>query len=623
MKRRILTALLAVLIGATALAAQQQVVLPAGDIGVASLSARSEAQLAGVGDLRAFHDFRFTDRVAESGITFRHHVVDDAAKTYKAAHYDHGNALAVADVDGDGRLDLYFVTQLGSNELWRNLGNGKFENITTDAISLADRVGVGASFADIDNDGDPDLFATSVRGGNALFRNDGSGQFTEITDASGVGYVGHSSGSTFLDYDGDGLLDLFVTNVGDYTLEERGDGFWLAREDAFQGHLTPERNEQSILYRNLDGTRFVDVSSATGLVDTSWSGDASVVDFNRDGFPDLYVTSMQGDDHYYVNNEGRGFAAQTARVFPRTPWGAMGIQAFDFDNDGAMDLFLTDMHSDMSAEVGPELELVKPQIENAELFYQDSSNNILGNAFWHNAGDGTFTERSDELGLENFWPWGTSAGDINADGYQDVFIASSMNYPFRYHINSMLLNEAGAGFAAAEFILGVEPRADGATHTEWFDLECGGADAEHELCASVDRSITVMGTLGTRTSALIDIDDDGDLDIVTGEFGSAPQVLVSNLSDRRTVNWLKVKLVGTFSNRDAIGSYVTVKAGDLQVTRFADGKTGYLTQSSLPLYFGLDDATVIDSITVTWPSGGEQIIAGPLDANVTITVEEE
>ena len=623
MKRRLSSALMALLVGTVALAAQQQVVLPADDIGVASLAARRDDQLAVAGELRAFHGFSFTDRVSESGITFRHHVVDDAAKNYKAAHYDHGNGLAVADVDGDGRLDLYFVTQLGGNELWRNLGDGRFEDITTAALALTDRVGVGASFADIDNDGDPDLFTTSVRGGNALLRNDGSGRFTDITDAGGVGYVGHSSGATFLDYDGDGLLDLFVTNVGDYTLEERGDGFWLAREDAFQGHLLPERSERSILYRNLDGTRFLDVSSSTGLVDTSWSGDASVVDFNRDGFPDLYVTSMQGDDHYYVNNAGRGFAAQTARVFPLTPWGAMGIQAFDFDNDGAMDLFLTDMHSDMSAEVGPELETVKPQIENAERFYLDSSNNILGNAFWHNAGDGTFTERSDELGLENFWPWGTSAGDINADGYQDVFIASSMNYPFRYHINSMMLNEGGESFAAAEFILGIEPRADGATHTPWFDLECSGADAEHQLCAGVDQPFTVLGALGTRTSALIDIDDDGDLDIITGEFGSAPQVLVSNLSEQRAVNWLKVKLVGTFSNRDAIGTYVTVSAGDLQVTRFADGKTGYLTQSSLPLYFGLDDATAVDRITVIWPSGSEQVIEGPLDANGTITVEEE
>jgi hypothetical protein len=348
-----------------------------------------------------------------------------------------------------------------------------------------------------------------------------------------------------------------------------------------------------------------------------------VVDFNRDGFPDLYVTSMQGDDHYYVNNGGRGFTAQTARVFPLTPWGAMGIQAFDFDNDGAMDLFLTDMHSDMSAEVGPELETVKPQIENAERFYQDSSNNLLGNAFWHNGGDGTFAERSDELGLENFWPWGTSAGDINADGYQDVFIASSMNYPFRYHINSMLLNEAGERFAPAEFILGIEPRAGGATHTAWFDLECGAEDAGHEVCGGTDESRTVMGTLGTRTSALIDIDGDGDLDIITGEFGSAPQILVSNLSERRTVNWLKVQLVGTFSNRDAIGSYITVRAGDLAVTRFVDGKSGYLTQSSLPLYFGLDDNTVIDSITVTWPSGGEQVLAGPMTANASMTIEEE
>lgn len=607
------------------MASQQQIIVPASDPGVESLETRRQEQLATAVDLDVLHGFAFEDQLAGSGITFVHRAVEDAGRTYKAAHYDHGTGLGVADIDGDGLLDLYFVNQIGASELWRNLGAGGFENVTERAgVALADRIKVGAAFGDIDNDGDPDLFVTSVRGGNALFRNEGDGRFTDITETAGVGYVGHSSGALFLDYDGDGNLDLFVTNVGEYTTDERGvGGYWIAHEDAFSGHLMPERSERSILYRNLDGTRFRDVSSAAGLLDTSWSGDASVVDFQRDGYPDLYVTSMQGDDHYYVNNEGRGFTAETARVFPRSPWGAMGIKAFDFDNDGALDLFLTDMHSDMSAEVGTDEETTKPQIENAERFFQDSGNNLLGNAFWHNRGDGSFVERSDELGLENYWPWGTSVGDINADGYQDVFIASSMNYPFRYGINSMLLNDAGRRFVPAEFILGVEPRHDGATHTEWFRLDCSGADAGHDLCAGRTGAVTVMATLGTRTAAIIDLDNDGDLDIVTGEFHSAPQVLMSDLAQRNSVNWLKVKPVGTFSNRDAIGAYVTVHAGDLQLTRFVDGKSGYLSQSSVPQYFGLAGNGQVDRVEVLWPSGASQVVEGPLPANQTLVVEEE
>src|SRR5690606_9798420 len=158
----------------------------------------------------------------ESGIRFVHEIVDDAGIAYKLVHYDHGTGLAVADVDGDGLLDVYFVNQVGPSELWRNRGDGTFEDVTERAgVGLPDVVRVGASFADIDNDGDPDLFVSAVREGNFLFENDGTGRFTDISDAAGVTYAGHASGAVFFDYDRDGLLDLFVTNVGQYSTAER------------------------------------------------------------------------------------------------------------------------------------------------------------------------------------------------------------------------------------------------------------------------------------------------------------------------------------------------------------------------------------------------------------------
>ena len=287
-----------------------------------------------------FHQFQFSDRIKESGITFVHHIVEDAGKHYKAVHYDHGNGIAVADVDGDGLYDIYFVNQVGGNQLWRNLGGGRFKDITRESgVGLADRISVAASFADTDNDGDQDLFVTTVRGGNVLFENDGHGHFTDISKSAGVDLVTHSSGAVFFDFDRDGLVDLLVCNVGQYTTDQKGpDGAYVGLADAFLGHTHPDRFEYPVLYKNTGHNRFKDVTADLGLRPLGWSGDASVADLNDDGWPDLFVLNMQGHGHYFENQGGHAFVDKTAEYFPRTPWGAMGIKFFDFDNDGRPDL---------------------------------------------------------------------------------------------------------------------------------------------------------------------------------------------------------------------------------------------------------------------------------------------
>ena len=310
---------------------------------------RKQDQLATTDQFKVFHDFHFKDRLPESEIDFVHKIVNDSGRDYVANHYDHGNGVAVADVDQDGLLDIYFTTQLGSNQLWHNLGNGRFENWTKKSgFSLKDKIGVSASFADIDNDGDPDLFTTSTRGGNFLFENDGAGIFKDITEQSGLSYNGHSSTATFFDFDRDGLLDVFLTNVGNFTTEEIGEGdYYRGHKAAFARHLFPSQAEQSILYKNLGNNQFKDVSQEMNLVDTSWSGDAHAADFNEDGWPDLYVVNMQGHDEYYENQGGERFVRKSRDLFPATPWGAMGIGIFDQNNDGHMDILVTDMHTDM------------------------------------------------------------------------------------------------------------------------------------------------------------------------------------------------------------------------------------------------------------------------------------
>ncbi|MEE2636338.1 MAG: CRTAC1 family protein [Acidobacteriota bacterium] len=585
------------------------------------VDARRATQLATTGEFDVFHDFRFTDQVGDSGITFEHRIVADAGKTYKAVHYDHGNGVAVADVDGDGLDDLYFVTQVGANGLWRNLGDGQFEDVTERArVGVAGRIGVTASFADIDNDGDPDLYVTTVRGGNVLFENTGDGTYRDISATSGLGYVGHSSGAVFFDYNRDGRLDLFLTNVGQYTTDEiGGDGYQYyvgIDPDAFQGHLNPERTEQSILFRNEGDNRFVDVSAEAGLQDGRWSGDASPIDVNEDGWIDLYVLSMQGDDEYYENVGGTRFVARGRELFPRTSWGAMGIQVLDFNNDGRLDIYITDMHSDMSQEVGPTEEKRKAIM--IWDFVGDGSTSLWGNAFFLNLGSGQFREVSDEIGAENYWPWGPSAGDLNADGYEDVFVASSMNFPFRYGVNSVLLNNAGERFLDAEFILGVEPR-DGGLTIPWFEL---GAEDRLPGFTGTPRDVIIRAARGSRSAVIFDLDDDGDLDIVTNEFNAAPMVLVSNLAEQTGVRYLKIQLTGTTSNRSGFGAIVRVTAGGRTYTQLNDGKSGYLSQSSYPLYFGLGAADAVESIAVEWPSGTEQTVSGPIAVNTRIEITE-
>ena len=598
------------------------VLFPPHDAGIETLAARKAAQEKAAREWKVFHDFHVSDRLAESGITFVHRCTEDSAKFYKPNHYDHGTGIAVADVDGDGLADIYFVSQLGGNELWKNLGDGKFKNITESAgVGLRDRVSVTASFADIDNDGDQDLYVTTVRGGNVLFENDGKGHFKDISKESGLDYVGHSSGAVFFDYDNDGLLDVFLTNVGKYTTEERGPGgYFIGFADAFTGHLKPERTERSRLFHNAGHNHFVDVTDEVGLPYTGWSGDATFTDFNGDGFPDLYVLNMQGDNHYLENQKGKKFVDKTDQYFPKTPWGAMGVKFFDYDNDGKMDLLITDMHSDMSEAVGPEREKLKSRIQWTDEFLQGGANNIFGNAFYHNLGGGRFEEISDKIGVENYWPWGPSVGDLNADGFDDIFIAASMCFPFRYGINSLLLNEGGKRFVDSEFVLGVEPRK--VTHAPWFDLDCATEGEGRRACEGQTGKITVMGARGTRSAVFLDLDGDGDLDIVTNEFNAAPQVLVSDLAQRKRIHFLQVALVGTVSNRNGLGATVKVVSGSNVFTKYNDGKSGYLSQSVLPLYFGLADAQKVDRIEVSWPSGKKSVLDKNIKLNGTVSISE-
>jgi hypothetical protein len=373
---------------------------------------------------------------------------------------------------------------------------------------------------------------------------------------------------------------------------------------------------------------FKDVTAEVGLHPHGWCGEASFADLLGTGWPGIFFLNMQGSSHYYENQGGKRFVEKTDEYFPKTPWGAMGIKFFDFDNDGRPDLLIADMHSDMSDEPGPENEKLKSTIMWSESYLQGKKDEfIFGNALYHNLGNGKFEEISDRLGLETYWPWGPSTGDLNADGWEDVFMAAGMSYPYRYGINSVLLNERGEKFVDAEFVLGVEPRKK--LYTPWFEIDCSDpkevqmqAKLGNTVCVGQTGKSIIMSPRSSRSAAIFDLDNDGDLDVVVNDFNAEPQILISNLSERKPIHWVKIVLHGTASNRDGLGATVRVMAGGRTHYRYNDGKSGYLAQSVLPLYFGLGNAKTIDRIEIDWPSGRKQSLTTGLRQNQTISITE-
>jgi hypothetical protein len=301
--------------------------VPRTDAGADTLSARGQAERAAAARAKVFHGFRFEDRQPESRIGFTHRIVDDAGKTYKAAHYDHGNGVAAADVDGDGLTDVYFTSQLGGNELWQNLGDGTFRNVTAEAgVGMADRVSVSAAFADVDNDGDQDLYVTTVRMGNALFENDGKGKFRDITKASGMGRThGKALVVAFTDVDRDGRMDFYIGNDG----------------------------EPADMMRNRGGLRFENVGMESGLaygalMHAMAAMGADWGDYDRDGQPDLAISGFSDEAYAIYRAAGQGqfdLVSDALGISGVTykPLG-FGTKWIDMDNDGWLDLVFVNGH---------------------------------------------------------------------------------------------------------------------------------------------------------------------------------------------------------------------------------------------------------------------------------------
>jgi hypothetical protein len=549
---------------------------------------------------------RFSDVIANSGISFTHHFLDsENGSTYRINPYDHGSGVAIADVDGDGLEDIYFCDFLGPNALYRNLGDMRFEDITARAGLAVERsLSVGAAFGDFDGDGDPDLYVTSYRGGNRLFANRGDGTFEDVTDKAGVGYKGHSNTATWFDCDNDGDLDLYVCNIGGFTkdtVSEEAAYAFVGISLPFQEvALTPDnRNvgEADLLFINRGDGTFVDEASARGVDSSEWNGDIAVSDIDLDGDLDFYVSNMFGTNHLFENTGAGHFREITAQSLGRTSWGGMGARFFDADNDPWPDLYVVDMHSDMWTKADRMDQVRANEKFNTPLGSSVGGGKVIaasdetqaktvlfGNTFFNGGPKLQFKERSRETGLETWWPWGIATGDFDNDGREDVFLSAGMGFPYPYWPNQLMQNQGGH-FVDVARSAGIEPPKAG------------------ENIAGKQIRGQAM-TRSSRSAAIADLDRDGDLDLVVANFNCAPYLLRNDSPARPA---LRLQLVER-NGRPSFGARVQVSANGKTMQREVLNAGGYLGQSSAILHFGLGAPTEDLKVEIFYPGAAEAVL---------------
>jgi hypothetical protein len=335
----------------------------------------------------------------------------------------------------------------------------------------------------------------------------------------------------------------------------------------------------------------------------------AVFDYDEDGRLDLLVTNMFGASQLY-HNEGNGkFEDVTKKTLGRPSFGSIGSRAFDFNNDGRLDLLMVDMHSDMwmTPDIDPRSgpreflkkkfrwilgpgyyqgpESKKQEERLADLFKVKYDEVVLGNTLFKNLGGGKFTEVSDKAGLETWWPWGIATGDFDNDGHEDVFLPSGMGYPYFYWPNALMMNNGDETFTDRAEALGIEPRPDGL----YQDEKIGGKPAARS----------------SRCAAVADFDGDGRLELVVNNFNDRAYYFRNDLPRK---NWVSFRLTGTRSNHDAVGAQVKIHLGKEVMVRQVQAAGGYLSQSSKTVHFGLGDRAAIDRVEIRWPRGGPQAI---------------
>ncbi|HLZ45538.1 MAG TPA: VCBS repeat-containing protein [Gemmatimonadales bacterium] len=557
----------------------------------------------------------------QSGVTFANILPDDSTvNIVNYLYYYNGGGVAAGDIDGDGRIDLYFTSNLGSNHLYRNLGNFRFEDITAKA-GVADSVGwkSGVTMADVNGDGKLDIFVSGVNylgmpGRNVLYINNGDGTFTDRTKEYGLDFAGYSTQAAFFDYDGDGYLDMYLLNSS--TFSELAASHNRSR-------LVRNAKAGDRLYRN-DGKRghFTDVSAAAGIYGgvEGFGLGIAVSDVNLDGCPDIYIANdFPENDFLYLNDCHGRFTEAIAQATGHTSRFSMGVDAADFNNDGRPDIAVLDMLPDSesvlkTAAPAPSFELFNQYLDRG-YHYQYTRNTLQLNR-GVTAGKLRFSEIGLFAGIAaTDWSWAPLFADFDNDGLKDLFVTTGI---YRRpndldYIASLDSIPMGAEPPAARLIAKMPHRPS----TNYLFHNNG------DLTFTNVAQTWGLGASGfSNGAAYVDLDNDGALDLVVNNL-NAPASIYRNHArdlDSASHHFLSVILHGATPNTGGIGSKVMIAAGGKHQMIEVVPTRGFESAVDPRPHFGLGTTRVVDSLTVIWPSGRFQTLTNvPADRFITLS----
>ena len=528
----------------------------------------------------------FSDVTSTAGIAFRH-INGRSGEFYYPETM--GGGACFFDYNGDGYIDIYVVNggPLGDvplqepvgNVLYRNNGDGTFTDVTEEAGVGDTSYGQGCCAADYDNDGDLDLYVTNF-GRNVLYCNNGDGTFADVTEEAGVGDKRWGQTCVFVDYDNDGDLDLYVQNYLDYTLVQNKICGPIIGGQRRRDYCSPDiyRGVADMLYRNEGDGTFTDVARVSGLFNPLGKGMGVVFgDYDNDGDADLFV-SNDGMANFFYRNNGNGTFSDISLISMVSydehgmAEGSMGADFADLDNDGDLDLFV-------------------PCLEHE------------GHTWYRNEGGSVFTDVSQTSGLHRatilYTGYSPSVFDYDNDGDLDIFVSCG-----RVRVPHELRFDAEASYYERYGQHGLLLANEGSGHF----VDVSEASGLHLYRKQIGRG-AIHG----------DYDNDGDLDLFIVNLDDWAVLLRNDGGNRN--HWITLKLMGTRSNRDGVGARVKVISGPSTQIREARVGGGYVSQNDMRVHFGLGDRDRIDRIELRWPSGIVQTLEG-VAVNQVMTVTE-